>query len=414
MKMLANNAVYPENSTEFYLNSYCGNNDVFTVINKITEPASTVPIFQYDKNGEVVENGKMLARLNNPNGYQSRSQFIEAALTFYYIFGESFTAFETIDNGMNKGVPLRLDTLPPQWVQLILGTYFNPVVGYSFYPMSGHNNSVPDYPKEKVFHWKEFNPDYQLTGGHLRGMSRLRPLVKTITGSAEAYNSLVKAFQSQGMWGILTLLEPDTNRAIETTKEQKSILKRTFKRDSKKGELTVANFGTQYTKMGLTIVELEVIKSIGLLGGKLTDAFNVPDQLFAGSQSKTYSNYKEAEQALWRNAIQTSLDAYLEGLSKWLAPFFPGEEETVLKADYSEVACLQNNMVELVQWMVSAQSFSRNDIREAVGWERLDIPGMDDILVSAGLMPISEMGLAPEQAEEVLKSLKISDYRKCR
>jgi phage portal protein BeeE len=177
MRVLANSALYPDGSEETYLNAYTGNNDIFTIINKITEPASTVPIFQYDVKGEVIENGQMLSRLNNPNPYQSRAQFIEAAMTYYLLFGNTFTAYETVGGGLDSGKPLRLDQLPPQFIQIDLGTVFDPVKGYRFYPYAGIEKP---YTKDQIFHWKEFNPDYNWgvsSGGHLRGMSRLRPLI---------------------------------------------------------------------------------------------------------------------------------------------------------------------------------------------------------------------------------------------
>jgi len=391
MQLLAANAIYPDESKESFLNSYTGNNDTFTIINKIVEPASTVPIYQYDKNGEEV-NGRMIQLINSPNPYQSQSQFIEAALTFYYIFGESFTAGQTLDGGLNAGQPLRLDQLPPQLTKINLGTIFNPVDSYEFYPKGGL--MVP-YQKDMVLHWKEFNPDYNVMGGHLRGMSRLRPLLKSITGSSEAYNSLVKAFQAQGMWGLLTMLEPNTNEAVHLTKEQKSALKHRFKIDSKKGDLTIINSLAKYEKMGLTIVELEVIKALGLFKGNLCDAFNVPSQLLAGSTDRTYNNYKEAEESLWRNAIQPSLNAYLEGLTNWLAPLF-GEQGTYLQADYSGVSCLQENIKELVGWMVASKSFSKNEIREAAGYDRIKAPGMDDIYGNIGDIPIADIGIPPD------------------
>ena len=413
-QFLANNAVFPDANDDFYLKSYTSNNDVFTVINKITEPASTVPIFQYDKNDNIVEGGKMLALINKPNNYQSRSQFIEAGLSFYYIFGEGFTSFDTLDKSsgsLNAGTPMRLDHLPPQWMQLVLGTWSDPIKGYSFYPFG--NQDKMDYAKERVFHWKEFNPDYSTTGGHLRGMSRLKPLIKSITGSEEGYNSLVKAFQSQGMWGIVTMLQGD-NQIVELSKEQKSILKQSFQRDMKRGELTVSNNLAHYEKMGMSMVELEVLRALPYLGGKLTDAFNVPDQLMAGSQSKTYTNVGEAETSLWRKAICPSVDALLGGLTNLLAPNFPGEEETVLRADYSEVEALQKNIGETITAMVNAGIFTGNQILEAVGWEASDEPNMERIVISAGKTFLDELGAAPEPgvAEGVLKNLGLSDYRK--
>jgi len=408
IRLLANQALYPSETNDTYLASYLGNNDVFTVINKITEPASTVPIFQYDKDDEIVEGGQMLALLNKPNPYHSRSQFLEAALSFYYIFGESFTAYETLDNGLKAGIPLRLDQLPPKWMTVNLGTVFDPVAGYSFYPLS--SQGAIDYPKEKILHWKEFNPDYDYNGGHLRGMSRLRPLLRSVIGSTEAYNSLVKAFQNQGAWGLLAILDQE-GKAMDLNKEQRSIIKAKFKADAKKGDLSIVSNQAMWTPVGLTMVEMEILKSFGLYKGNLCDAYNVPSQLLAGSQDRTYNNYKEAEQALWRNAIQPSLNAYLEALSNWLAPLF-GEEDTFLRADYSNVACLQTNNVELVSWMTTARAFTKNEIREALGYEKIELPEMDIIYESAGQMPLSEIGLPPEPdaAEENLKDLP--DYRK--
>jgi len=410
VQLFANTALYPSPNNDFYEDAYSGNADVFTVINKITEPSSRVPIFQYDKNGEIIEGGKMLERLNKPNPYQSRSQFIESALTNYLIFGECFTANQILGLGLNKGTPGRLDILPPKYMTVNVGTVFNPVAGYSFYPLS--QAGKPDYLPEEIFHWKEFNPDYDMEGGHLRGMSRLKPLIKSVVGSTEAYNSLTKAFQNQGAWGLLAILDNE-GKALDLNKEQRSIIKTKFKADSKRGDLSVVSNKAEWTKIGLTMVELEILKSLGIYKGNLCDAYNVPSQLLSGSQDRTYNNYKEAEQALWRNANQPSLDAFLEGLSAWLAPYYK-EEGQVLKADYSGVACLQNNNLELVQWMTTARVFTKDEIREALGYERLGTPEMQVIYESAGLMPLAEISNPPDPnvVEGALKSLGISDYRK--
>jgi len=107
-----------------------------------------------------------------------------------------------------------------------------------------------------------------------------------------------------------------------------------------------------------------------------------------------------------------SLDSYLQGLSIWLAPKF-GEEGNVLKADYSEVACLQTNKAEMVTWMVAGKCFTKDEIREACGYERIGTPEMQKIYESVGLVPLSEITNLPdaELTEEVMKQLNLSDYR---
>ena len=82
LRMLGNQAIYPETNAGTYLSSYTGNTDVFTILNKITEPASTVPIFQVNEKGDDVPNGRMLSVFNNPNPYMSRAELIEAIMSF--------------------------------------------------------------------------------------------------------------------------------------------------------------------------------------------------------------------------------------------------------------------------------------------------------------------------------------------
>ena len=160
----------------------------------------------------------------------------------------------------------------------------------------------------------------------------------------------------------------------------------------------------------MTTRELQIVQTLGSLKGNICDTYNVPSQLLSGSQDRTYDNYRVVEAALWRNAIMPSLNAYLNKLSRWLAPKF-GEEGQTLKADYSGISCLQANIQEMITWMVAARSFTKNEIREAAGYDQLEMPGMNDVFDTAGLMPVGEMGLMPGNTEEVMKALKIPDYR---
>jgi len=412
MRQIANSALYPDTNSDTYLNSYTGNGDVFTVINKITEPASNVPVYQYDKNGEINEQGRMIQLLNKPNPFMSRGELIEAALSFYLIFGDSFTAFETLDAGLNKGLPLRLDPLPPQWVQLVLGTYLNPVVGYKFL-MSGN---VADYAYHQVMHWKEFNPDYDYQGsGHLRGMSRLRPIIKSVAGSSSAYDALVSSFQHQGAVGILTILGED-GKPQAVGKPLLSAIKQQYKDEytgsKKAGSIVITNKDHKWTSFGLTVVEMAVLDAIGVFSGRIADAYNVPSMLLSGSKDRTYMNYQEAKRALYQDAIMPSLDAYLSKLTSWLAPLF-GEQGQELRADYSQIPVLQTDRAALVAWMVMSKSFTKNEIRKAVGAEERPEPEMDKIYESAGTVPLEELGLMPSMplTESVMKALKIKDYR---
>jgi len=412
MRQLASSAIYPDTSSNTYLGGYTRNGDVFTVINKITEPGSTLPVFQYDKNGEINEQGRMIQLLNKPNPWMNRSEFIEASLTFYLIFGNCFNSYEKVDNGLNARLPIRLDVLPPQWMEIVTGTYLNPVQGYKFL-MSGN---VMDYEVDQVMHWKEFNPDYDYQGGgHLRGMSRLRPILKSVTGSGSSYDALVAAFQHHGAFGILSMLGED-GKVERMSKTFLSSVKNQYRKEytgaKKQGSIVITDKDHKWSNFGMTVVEMNILRAMGAFGGKICDAYNVPAMLMSGSTDKTYANYKEAKSALWNDAIKPSVDAYMSKLTRWLAPQFK-EEGQELRADYSEVDALQTNKVELIAWMVLSKSFTKNEIREAAGADRMNDPNMDKVYESAGSVPLEELGLMPgmKLTEGVLKALRIKDYR---
>ena len=156
----------------------------------------------------------------------------------------------------------------------------------------------------------------------------------------------------------------------------------------------------------MTMVEMKV-SNLSTFRGAIADAYNVPSQLLSGSKDRTYNNYKEAETALWSNAIKPSLDSMLEKVSYWLSPLCK-EPGHALVADYSKIEALQKNKSEMVTWMVLGRVFTGNEIREACGFERLERPDMDEPLSSL----LSGMNIPAEQeTDEVMKLLRIPDYQ---
>jgi HK97 family phage portal protein len=410
-----NRPVYPDSKNTSYLAGYTGNGNVFSVINKITEPASKVRIEQVDIEGNP-KPGKSLELLKSPNPYMSQSEYIEAALSFYLIFGNSYTAGERPEYGLRAGKITRLDVLPPQWVDIIVGDFFNPIKGYQL--EEGGMDRTYDFTE--VCHVKDFNPDYKQDGSHLYGMSRLRPLLQAMTANTSAYDSMVSAFQNQGAYGVLTILGVRDNDGKYndkvTTKEQLSKLgqdwARKYKGDSNRGELAVTNKSVEWTPFGLSVQDMSVLESIPISRGVICDAYNVPDILFAGSEGRTYDNFTEALKSLWQLAIMPNLDTFLEKLSAWLMPQM-GEEGTYFRACYDEIAVLQEDIGKKVEWMVKA-GLTFNEIREAVGYEPLPFPNMDVPMISFGMVPISEVGEMPEaeDTEKMLKRIGLEDYRK--
>lgn len=412
----SNAPIYPSTNAKYYTDTYTQNNDVFSVINKIVQPGCRVPVYQVDRKTLEERPGKALQVLSNPNPFMSQTEFVAQSLTIFKIYGECFVCADKPEFGLRAGQPVRLDNLPPQWTEIeITSDYFNPISGYKL--MLGNKEVM--YPFADVMHLKELNPDFQVSGEHLRGMSRLKPLLKAVAVSSSGYDSMVASFQNQGAYGILTILgvkEPDGKFSNQPkTREQLSNLETTFRQkmtgNANRGKIFATNKSVEWTPFGMNAKDMEVLKSIVFSGGALYDAYDVPDILKSGSESKTYLNYQEAQKALWNNAIIPTVDGFYQKLSDWLCPMC-GEPDTMFLPDYDDIPALQDDKKSAVDWMIRA-GLTMNEIREALGYDQLKLPNMDIPLISMGVQRIDELGVLPEQGvtESALKVLKVKDYR---
>lgn len=411
-----NGPIYPEGKDDFYLQNYSKNGDVFSIINKITEPAARVPIEQVNiKTGESVE-GKTIQLLRKPNPFQSQTEFLEGALTFFNIFGNCYIAGERPEFGLRTGQVTRLDLLPPQWVEIMLGSFMDPIKGYR---LTEAYEQDKIYEFGQVLHWREFNPEYDINGKHMYGMSRLKPLINNTTALQAGYDSLVSAFQNGGAHGVLTILGVRDNDGKyndkPTTKEQLAILESYWKRKwagaERMGAKAITNKSVEWTPFGMSVHDMSILSSLPISRGVIADAYNVPEVLLANSESKTYMNYQEAMKALWNNAIIPNLDGLLNKLNDWLIPAM-GEQGTMLVADYDSIPALQSDKKELVDWMTRA-GLTYNEIRDALGYETMNIPNMDVPIISMGVSRVDEIGFMPSAdfSEEALKRLGVEDYR---
>ena len=415
---IANQAIYPDTSKQdFYLDSYTQNGDVFSILNKITEPASRVPIEHINiKTGEPVVNSKTLELLKKPNPFQSQTEFIEACLTFFNIFGNSYVAGERPEFGLRTGQITRLDIISPQWVEIIVGSFMEPIKGYQLTEAYGEDKM---YEFSEMMHWKEFNPDFDVNGRHLYGMSRLKPLISQITASQSGYDSMVAAFQNGGANGILTVLgvKGDDGKYTdrpESVQQMDSLIskwKAKWSGNAKRGDIAHTNKSVEWTPFGMSVQDMSILASLPISRGVIADAYNVPDVLLSGSQGRTYDNYGEAMKALWNNAIIPNLDGLLNKLNDWLLPQM-GEEGTMLVANYDDIPALQADKKEQIDWMIKG-FLTGNEIRDALGFEELPIDNLNIPIISMGMQRVDEISMMsePEVTEEALKRLGLDDYR---
>ena len=75
----------------------------------------------------------------------------------------------------------------------------------------------------------------------------------------------------------------------------------------------------------------------------MCNVFGLDSSLFNDPANKTFNNRKEAEKALYTNAVQPTLDKVEAELNRWFVPSHYPAGNVRLRFDYSEVAALQTD-----------------------------------------------------------------------
>jgi HK97 family phage portal protein len=82
--------------------------------------------------------------------------------------------------------------------------------------------------------------------------------------------------------------------------------------------------GLDWKPMALTPAEMDFINGKNVAAREIALAFGVPPQLLGIPGDATYSNFKEANGAFWRQTVVPLADRAARALTAWLGGQFPG------------------------------------------------------------------------------------------
>ena len=94
-------------------------------------------------------------------------------------------------------------------------------------------------------------------------------------------------------------------------------------------------------------------------------AFGVPPLLLGLASDVTYANYREANRALWRQAVLPMADRILRAVSDALAAWWPGLK---LQVDVDQVGALAGERERLWRQLNAAKFLTDAEKREMLGF----------------------------------------------
>lgn len=356
-------------ATNGYRNPY-----VYACINRRAEDCAVVPWILYsDRTKEKeIERHPILDLLENPNPAVSGYEFRRDLIGYRLLNGNGYMyAISTISG------PQEMYLLRPDAVSYIQGSNMaEPVTSWRY---SGIYGSLSISPQD-LAHWKCWNPV-----DDVKGISPLLAAALSVQSSNDSRLWNVGQLQSGGK----------TSGTVTTDKElsqaQRDKIKKEFKEKhagpENAGKIMVMEGGLHWEQMGMTAVEMDWLEGQKLSAKEIAIIYKTPPEIIGDSANKTYSNYKEAEEAFARSTVLPDL-VQLRGIfNRWLVPKYDRSRKLWLDIDTDAIPALRNSRSQLWADLNGCNWMSINEKRRAAGYEDVGAEG-DIIFVPATNLPL--------------------------
>jgi HK97 family phage portal protein len=409
---LGNTIIFNQENDETYIREgYQRNATVFSIINRISNAASTVPFQIYEvKNSADAKRYKSLTSggvsehslrkanmlrksafvelqdtqlhdlLKNPNPAQSYAEWIIENISFSLLTGNDYIYGIGPDTGPNKDKFTELYVLPAHNMEILSGGLMRPVRGYKL----THNGTF-EADAENICHIKTFNPEYDGTGSHLYGQSPLRAGLKALSTNNEASLSGLRYLQNQMSRGVLMSKEGSISET--QAKQLKEKFRTQYQGSNNAGDVIVTANELSWINFGLNAADVSLIEQQNASVKDLCNIYGVPVQLLNNTDSTTFNNMEEAKKAFWQNAVLPEMIKLRDCLNNWLAPKYG--ENFYIDFDFSSIADLQTDQELLVKQMTASWWLSPNEKRLAMNYGESTDKAMNEIYIPANLMPIN-------------------------
>jgi len=403
-------SIYPSWQDVENINTYITVDDVYSIISYLAQTAARIPMYGY----EIVDDSAMKSMKKYSKTsllgkhYQTKAmqdlpeqdRFVEFLnnmsyedkvmyYTILYVTGELFLYKEVIELGPNAGKIILHPMKGANVIVNISQEFPQRVTSYRYFDMGFDGNLSTD----EVIHVKYYNPSIT-NGQQWRGLSPLQVLTKRLTRLNAGMDASVAQMQNGGVPGIVY---EKSDFAIETLGQRKNDFASYLRNSSNKGAPYFAAGEMGYLALGLSLADMDVSDLSGVDFTKLCNAYKFPEILLNNQDSSTYNNVASAEKLLYTNSILPNIYLFRDAIVKGVIPTYAmdGVNRTI-EIDLSEIPALQEDMKMQADALNAMWWTTPNEKRDMMGFEELEEPMMDQIIIDAGKQLITDLGAVPD------------------
>jgi HK97 family phage portal protein len=329
---------------------------VYRCVRLVAEAAASAPLAVIDA-GRVASAHPLKTLLEKPNPEQSGVELLEQFYGFLQTAGNAYLEQVAID-----GAPRELYALRPDRMKARLGPRGWPE-GYDYavggktlrFDLGAPGETAP------LLHLKLFHP----TNDHY-GLSPLEAASASVDlhNAALAWNKALLDNAARPS-GALVYQGPEgaENLSDEQFQRLKSELSELYAGPGNAGRPLVLDGGLDWRPMSLTPAEMDFQALKDGAAREIALAFGVPPMLLGIPGDNTYSNYREANLAFWKQTILPLVRKTAAALSAWLGEAFNAR----IDCDPASIDALAAEKDALWSRIARADFLSDDEKRDALG-----------------------------------------------
>ncbi|MEX6505628.1 phage portal protein [Jiella sp. M17.18] len=332
---------------------------VYRSVRLIAETAAAIPILLYD-GAQEIERHPLLDLLRRPNASTDGAGLIETLCGHLLLSGNAY-----LEAGLLDGQVRALHALRPDRIRVVEGADGWPQA-YEYRVGSSVRRIGAEGEGERpgaILQVKLFHPLADVSGYPPLGAAQA---ALDLHNAASHWNrSLLE--NSARPSGALVYKPAGGNLAPEQFDRLKAELESGYVGAARAGRPMLLEGGLDWKAMALSPKDMDFIEAKNGAARDIALAFGVPPMLLAIPGDATYSNYAEANRALYRLTVLPLLNRLAGAIGDWLGGHFDLPRLT-LKADLDRVDGLSAEREALWARVGGADFLTRGEKREAVGY----------------------------------------------
>lgn len=354
--------------------------DIYAVVSRLAMTSAMVPLYGEGKDGTEVDNADNVNFILD----QLTFQFKEATYLNLLTSGEAFILKKRLELGPNAG-RIKLKNLNPANIVVQVSEYFPfEITGYT-YQDAGRGLSF-FIPVEDVIYIKLENPTVD-ANEQIRGLSPIRVLTMRLTRLQAQMDVSVSQMQNGGLPGVLYDKSPGFG--IDEANMHKENFGAFVKNKANKSAPYIWGGDVGYVPIGSTLADLDLASLADIDFDKICNVYGVSSTWFNNKKAATESNVKEMVRLIYTNAVLPNVMRFQDAINDQLISQIGTEAR--IRYDISDITELQKDMRDKAETYARLPIIVPNEVREGMGWDRIDDPMMDKPLVKAGYYPIEDL-----------------------